>query len=69
MIAIVRLSGRARWRATMADVAAVRMAVVKVNSLSSVGIPVATSASTPKAMTVGNPNCVFLGCPLTYLKA
>ena len=35
--------------------AAVRMAVVMVSSDSSSGLPVATSASTPKAMTVGSP--------------
>ena len=46
----------------------VRMAVVSVSSESRVGRPVSTSASTPKAITVGKPSRVFLGCPLTYLK-
>ena len=66
--AITRLLGRARARAATAEVAAVRRAVVKVSSLSSWGMPVPTSANTPKAITVGKPICVFLGWPLTYLK-
>ena len=66
--AIVRLPGRASQRAASADVAAVRIAVVSVSSLSSSGRPVATSASPPKAITVGRPSCVLPGCPLTYLK-
>jgi len=45
----------------MAEVAAVRMAVVTVNSLSSSGKPVATSASTPKAITVESPCVGFCG--------
>ncbi|MCY1557914.1 hypothetical protein D9M68_948060 [compost metagenome] len=52
----------------MAEVAAVRSAVVSVSSDSSSGVPVATSASTPKAITVDRPRRVFLGWPLTYLK-
>ena len=52
----------------MTEVAAVRIAVVKVSSLSRVGVPVATSASTPNAITVGRPSFVFFGWPLTYLK-
>ena len=66
--AIVRLPGRASTRAASADVAAVRIAVVSVSSLSSSGQPVATSASTPNAITVGKPMRVLPGCPLTYLK-
>ena len=50
-----------------ADMAAVRSAVVRVSSVSSSGAPVSTSASTPKAMTVGRPARVFFGWPLTYL--
>ncbi|MNN85275.1 hypothetical protein D3C81_2025430 [compost metagenome] len=49
--------------------AAVRMAVVRVISLSSNGAPVSTLAKAPKAITVGRPWRVFLGWPLTYLKA
>ena len=67
--AMVRLPGRARARAATADMAAVRRAVVRVSSLSSSGAPVATSASTPNAITVGKPQRVFLGWPLTYLNA
>jgi len=52
----------------MADVAAVRRAVHKVSSLSKTGKPVSTSASRPKAITVGKPAWVLPGCPLTYLK-
>ena len=40
---------------TPADIAAVRIAVVMVSSASSRGMPVGTSASTPKAITVGRP--------------
>ena len=68
MSAITRLSGRARARAARADMAAVRRAVVSVSSLSSCGVPVATSASTPKAITVDRPRRVLRGWPLTYLK-
>ena len=53
----------------MAEVAAVRSAVVRVSSLSMRGAPVPTSASTPKAITVDRPRRVFLGWPFTYLKA
>ena len=67
--AMRRLPGRASRRATNADVAAVRMAAVMVSSDSSRGAPVARSASTPKAITVGRPARVFPGWPLTYLKA
>ncbi len=49
------LSGRARTRAANADMAAVRIAVVSVSSDSMRGAPVSTSASTPKAITVGRP--------------
>jgi len=66
--AITRLSGRAKARAASAEVAAVRKAVPSVSSLSSNGKPLDTSASTPKAITVGRPERVFLGWPLTYLK-
>ena len=38
-----------------AEVAAVRSAVVSVSSLTKRGMPVATSASAPKAITVGRP--------------
>jgi hypothetical protein len=51
----VRLPGRASARAASADMAAVRSAVVRVSSDSRRGVPVATSASTPKAITVGRP--------------
>jgi hypothetical protein len=50
-----RLPGRASVRATMTEVAAVRKAVVSVSSLTKRGMPVATSASAPKAITVGKP--------------
>ena len=53
--AMQRLFGRASLRAAMAEVAAVRSAVVSVSSLTKRGIPVATSASAPKAITVGRP--------------
>ena len=66
--AITRLFGRAKALAANAEVAAVRRAVVSVNSLTSVGAPVATSASTPKAITVDRPMAVLWGWPLTYLK-
>ena len=62
------VGARARRRATITDVAAVRIAVVSVSSLSSSGRPVSTSASRPKAITVGRPARVFFGWPLTYLK-
>jgi hypothetical protein len=39
----------------MTEVAAVRKAVVSVSSLTKRGMPVATSASAPKAITVGKP--------------
>ena len=68
MSAMVRESGRASARAAITDVAAVRIAVVMVSSLRCVGWPVATSASTPKAITVGRPCWALLGWPLTYLK-
>ncbi len=64
---MVRLSGRASARAATADMAAVRSAVVRVSSLSSSGVPVATSASTPNAITVDRPWRVLPGWPLTYL--
>jgi hypothetical protein len=51
--AMVLLSGRAMAPAATADMAAVRIAVVMVSSLIRFGIPVSTSASTPKAITVG----------------
>ena len=68
MRAIVRASARASARAAITDVAAVRMAVVMVSSLTCVGRPLATSASTPKAITVGRPSKALPGWPLTYLK-
>ena len=46
-----------------------RKAVVSVISESSIGKPVSTSASTPKAITVGTPLPALAGCPLTYLNA
>ena len=52
---MLRLSGRAKRLATITDVAAVRSAVVSVSSLTKRGMPVATSASAPKAITVGRP--------------
>ncbi len=67
--AMRRDAGRASARAAIAEVAAVRKAVVSVSSDSSSGKPVATSASTPKAMTVYSPWEVLPGCPLTYLNA
>ena len=63
-----QLLGRASARAATSEVAAVRSAVVKVSSASSSGQPVATSASTPKAITVGRPSAGLPGWPLTYLK-
>ncbi len=60
--------GRASARAAITEVAAVRRAVTTVSSLISSGRPLLTSASTPKAITVGRPVRVFLGWPLTYLK-
>ena len=69
MSAMHVLSGRASTRAASADIAAVRIAVVSVSSDSSRGAPVCTSASTPKAITVGRPRRWFVGWPLTYLKA
>ena len=66
---LLRLSGRASTRAATTDIAAVRRAVVSVSSLRNSGTPVATSASRPKAMTVGRPKRPLDGCPLTYLKA
>ncbi len=65
---MLRLPGRARARAARAEVAAVRRAVARVSSDSSSGRPVATSASMPKAITVGRPNAGLPGWPLTYLK-
>ena len=67
--AMQRLPGRASRRAARAEVAAVRIAVVSVNSDSSRGAPVCTSASTPNAITVASPTRVLAGWPLTYLKA
>ncbi len=67
--AITRLFLRASARAATTDMAAVRIAVGSVNSASRRGAPVATSARTPNAITVETPRCVFLGWPLTYLKA
>ena len=67
MIAMTRLFLRASVRAATADIAAVRIAVGSVSSASNRGAPVATSASTPKAITVETPRCVFFGWPLTYL--
>ena len=67
--AMLREPGRASLRATSAEVAAVRNAVVSVSSDRNSGKPVATSASTPKAITVGMPCWVLFGWPLTYLKA
>ena len=66
--AMVREPGRASSLAAITEVAAVRMAVVSVSSLSSSGLPVATSASTPKAITVGKPKRPLAGWPFTYLK-
>ena len=63
------LPGRASRRATSADMAAVRMAVVRVNSHSRRGAPVVTSANMPMAITVGRPLRVLFGWPLTSLKA
>jgi hypothetical protein len=60
-------AGRASAFATSADVAAVRNAVMIVNSLNSTGKPDSTSASTPNAITVSMLTCVFFGWPLTYL--
>ena len=65
--AMLRLPGRASARAATADMAAVRNAVVRVSSDSSRGIPVVTSASTPKAITVDKPRRVLPGWPFTYL--
>ena len=67
--AITRLSGRARQRAAMTEVAAVRSAVLSVSSLRKTGAPVSTRAIAPKAITVGRPRRVLRGWPLTYLKA
>ncbi|MNE32431.1 hypothetical protein D3C80_1260430 [compost metagenome] len=58
---------RARTLAASTEVAAVRSAVVRVSSLSSTGLPVATSPRAPKAITVSMPARVFFGWPLTYL--
>ncbi|GGA80433.1 hypothetical protein GCM10011521_18400 [Arenimonas soli] len=68
MSAIAFESLRASSLAAITEVAAVRSAVVKVSSLISVGMPVSTSASTPKATTVDRPSLVLPGWPLTYLK-
>ena len=67
--AIDRPPGRASTRAASADIAAVRIAVVSVSSQRNRGAPVATSASTPKAITVGRPRPGLAGWPLTYLNA
>jgi hypothetical protein len=67
--AMLRLPGRDSLRAATADMAAVRMAVVSVSSDSRRGAPVSTSASTPKAITVGKPRRWLDGWPFTYLKA
>ena len=64
---MTRLPARAMRRAANAEIAAVRSAVTNVISESSSGYPVATSASTPKAVTVSKPAAVFFGWPLTYL--
>jgi hypothetical protein len=66
--AMVRASGRASARAAITEVAAVRSAVASVSSDSNSGAPVATSASTPKAITVGRPCSALPGWPFTYLK-
>jgi len=57
----------ASQRAARAEVAAVRSAVVTVNSYSKRGYPVFTAARTPNAVTVRRPSDVLPGCPLTYL--
>ena len=67
IIAITRESRGASQRAAMALVAAVRSAVRMVISDSSSGYPVATSASTPKAVTVCSPWRMLPGWPFTYL--
>lgn len=54
-------TGRAGVCGITADMAAVRSAVVRVSSLNSSGAPVATSASTPNAITVGKPQRVLGG--------
>jgi hypothetical protein len=64
----VRLSGRASARAATADMAAVRSAVVSVNSLRSSGMPVSTSASTPNAITVGRPKRLLPGVAVDVLE-
>ena len=46
---------RASFLAAMTEVAAVRIAVVMVSSLSTVGMPVSTSARAPNAITVDRP--------------
>ena len=58
----------AKARAANAEVAAVRNAVSNVASHSNSGTPVATSASTLNAITVGSPRAGLPGWPLTYLK-
>jgi len=52
---MTRLSARAMLRAASNEVAAVRKAVLMVSSLNSRGYPLATSASTPNAVTVSKP--------------
>ena len=59
--AITRESLRANARAAITEVAAVRIAVAKVNSLSNIGYPVFMSERTPKPMTLNRSCLMFSG--------
>jgi len=60
-IPTVRLSGRARYFAESADAAAVRKAVIHVQSMTAYGMPVSTSFSTSSPVMYGRPRAWFSG--------